>query len=84
MITRIRYASNTMEHRVLARLLWSVVEESAAETGFRVIEIAALSPAVLLLFSAFIDYYPNDRYDRVTIRSALVMNGISTPTGTEK
>ena len=83
MITRIRCATNTMEHRVLARLLRSVVEESATETKFRLTEIAALSPAVLLLLSAFIDNYMSGRYDRTTIRSALFSHKISTPTGTD-
>ena len=85
MITRIRGASNTMEYRVLARLLQRVVEESATETSFRITEISALGPAVLSLLSAFIDDYLNNRYDRATIRSALLMNGISTTTtGTKR
>ncbi len=84
MITRIRCATNTMEHRVLARLLWSVVEEPATETKFRVTEISALSPAVLLLLAAFIDDYISGRYDRTMLRSALVNHKISTPsTGTD-
>jgi len=73
-----------MEHRVLARLLWSVVEEPATETKFRVTEISALSPAVLLLLAAFIDDYISGRYDRTMLRSALVNHKISTPsTGTD-
>lgn len=73
MITRIRSATNTMEHRVLVRLLRSVVEKSTTESIFRVTEIAALSPAVLVLLSAFIDDYMGGIYDRATIRSALFM-----------
>jgi len=80
MITRIGCASNTMEHRVLARLLWGVIEESATETTFHVTEIAARSPAVLLLLSAFIDDYWSGIYDRAAIRSALLINEISTTT----
>ncbi len=83
MLSRIRCAANTMEHRVLARLLRTVVEESTVETTLRLTEIAALSPAVLFLFSVFIDDCLNDRYDRTTMRSALVMNGISTTAGTK-
>lgn len=82
MIRRIRYAANTMEHRVLAQLLRSVVEESA-ETTVRVTEIAALSSEVLLLLSAFIDDYMSSRYDRATIQSALFSHEIFTPTGTD-
>ncbi len=80
MITRIGSAADTMEHRVLARLLWSMVEEPTSETTFRITEIAALSSAVLLLFSTFIDDYTGGRYDRTTIRSALVSHKIPTPT----
>jgi hypothetical protein len=83
MITRIRSATNTMEHRVLARLVRSVVEESTTESTFRVTEIYALSPAVLLLLSAFIDGYTNGRYNRATIRLALLSHEISTQTGTD-
>lgn len=84
MITRIRPATDTMEHRVLARLLWSMVEEPTTEIKFRLTEIAALSPAVLLLLSAFIADYISGRYDRTTIRSALFSHKISTPsTGTD-
>ena len=83
MITRIRCAADTMEHRVLARLLGNVVAESTTETTFRVTEIAALSPAVLLLLSAFIDDYMNGRCDRVTIRLTLSSHEISTLTGTD-
>jgi hypothetical protein len=83
MITRIRCAADTMEHRVLARLLGNVVAESTTETTFRVTEIAALSPAVLLLLSAFIDDYTNGRCDRATIRLALSSHEISTLTGTD-
>lgn len=83
MITRIRTVTDTMEHRVLVRLLHSVVEEPTTETTFRLTEIAALSPATLLLLSAFIDDYTSGRYDRATIRSALVSHKISTPTGTD-
>lgn len=71
-----------MENRVLAQLLRSVVEKSA-ETTVRLTEIAALSPAVLLLLSAFIDDYMSVRYDRATIRSALFSREIFTPTGTD-
>jgi hypothetical protein len=67
-----------MEHRVLARLLQGVVEESNIATTFRITEVAAFSPAVLLLLSAFFDDYMSGNYDRTTIRSALLMNGIST------
>lgn len=85
MVSRIRCARNTMEHRVLARLLRSVVEEPTTESIFRVTEIAALSPAVLSRFSVFIDDYDylNERYDQAMIGSVLVMNGISTTTGTK-
>jgi hypothetical protein len=83
MITRIRCAADTMEHRILARLLGNVVAESTTEPTFRVTEIAALSPAVLLLLSAFIDDYMNGRCDRVTIRLALSSHEISTLTGTD-
>lgn len=83
MITRICSSRHTMEHRVLARLLRSVIDESTTETSFRITEIAALGPDILFLFSAFIDDYLNDRYDRATIRSALVINGISTMPGTK-
>jgi len=84
MITRIGSAADTMEHRVLARLLRSVVEEPITETKLRLTELAALSPAVLLLLSAFIDDYTSGRYDRATIRSALLSHKISTPsTGTD-
>ncbi len=72
-----------MEHRVLTQLLRSVVEESNLEATYRITEIAALSPAVLLLLSAFIEDYLNDRYDRATIRSTLLINEISTTTGTK-
>jgi hypothetical protein len=84
MITRIRRASNTMEHRVLVRLLQSVVEEPNSETTFRLTEVAALSPDLLLLFAAFMDHYISGDYDRATIRSALLMNGISTTTAGTK
>jgi hypothetical protein len=81
MITRIRSAESTMEHQVLARLLRSVVDESAATV--RLTEIAAFGPAVLLILSAFINDYMSGRYDRATMRSALSNNEISTPTGTD-
>lgn len=83
MIARIRSATETMEHRVLARLLWGVVDEPTTETTFRVTEIAALSPAVFTLLSAFIDDYTGGRYERNTIRSALFSNKIYTPMGTD-
>lgn len=83
MIRRICCATNTMEHRVLARLLRKVVEESTAETTFRLTEIAAFSPAILSLLSAFIDDYIGGRYDRAAIRSELFINGISPTAGTK-
>ncbi len=83
MITRICSATDTMEHRVLGRLLWSIVENPLTDSTFRVTEIAALSPAVLLLLSAFIDDYKSGRYDRTTLRSALSSHKISTPPGTD-
>jgi len=72
-----------MEHRVLARLLQSVVEEPEIATTFRKTEVAALSPALLLLFAAFVDEYINGNYDRATIQSALFFNQISTSMGTK-
>jgi len=72
-----------MEHRVLARLLQSVVEEPTIPAAFRETEVAALGPAVLLLFAAFVDDYMSGNYDRATIQSALVFNQISTLAGTK-
>ena len=83
MITRIRCTPHTMEHRVLARLLQGVSEESATQSTFRVAEIAAFSPALLQLVSAFINDYLNGRYDKSIIRSILATHEISTPTDTD-
>jgi hypothetical protein len=83
MITRISSNRHTMEHRVLARLLEGVVEEPNIATTFRLTEVAALSPALLLLFVAFMDEYMNGNYDRATIQSVLFFNQISTDTGTK-
>ena len=83
MITRISSGRHTMEHRVLARLLQGVVEEPNIAATFRVTEVAALSPELLLLFAAFIDDYMSGNYDRATIQSALFFNQISTNAGTK-
>ncbi len=83
MMTRISSSRHTMEHRVLARLLRSVVEESNSETTLRLAEVAALSPELLLLFAAFIDEYMNGNYDRAAIQSVLFFNQISTDAGTK-
>lgn len=80
MLKRIQKAPDTMEHRVLSRLLAGMAEEHVTST-FRKADVAALSPATLLLFSAFTDDFVSGRYNRSTIRSALVMNGISTTGG---
>ena len=80
-LTRIRIAPETMEHRVLARLLQSMVTESAEGT-FRKAEIAAFGPAVLQLLSAFIDDLTGGRYKRSSIRSQLIDHKLSTPPGT--
>jgi len=83
MIARISSSRHTMEHRVLSRLLQGVVEEPNIATTFRFAEVAALSPALLLLFVAFMDEYMNGNYDRATIQSVLFFNLISTDTGTK-
>jgi hypothetical protein len=81
-LKRIQSAPETMEHRVLIRLLVGMAEEHVT-CSFRKADAAALSPATLLLFSAFTDDFSGGRYNRSTIRSVLVMNGISTSTGTD-
>ncbi len=81
MMTRISSSRHTMEHRVLGRLLEGVVEEPDIATTFRLTEVAALSPELLLLFAAFMDEYMNGNYDRATIQSVLIFNQISTDTG---
>lgn len=83
MIARITSGRHTMEHQVLARLLEGVVEEPNIATTFRLTEVAALSPALLLLFVAFMDEYMNGNYDRATIQSILLFNQISTDSGTK-
>lgn len=78
---RIRQAPHTMEHRVLARLLRGMIEESA-EDAVRHAEIAAFGPAVLALLSALIDDCLAGRYDRAAILSALLDHQISGAKGT--
>ena len=80
MLRRIQNAPDTVEHRLLTRLLVGMAEEHVTYS-FRKADVAALSPATLLLFSAFTDHFAGGRYNRSTIRSMLVMNGISTTVG---
>lgn len=82
LITRIRSAPYTMEHRVLAQMLTRMGEDSG-KTLIRVTEVVALSSAVLVLLSAFINDLMSGRYDQVTIRTALVGLEISTHPGTK-
>lgn len=79
-LTRIQSSPNTMEHRVLVRLLQCIVDDPA-EDMFRKTEISAFGPAVLVLVSAFIDDFEAGRYTRAAIRSALAIQEISTPQG---
>ena len=79
-LKRIQGAPDTMEHRVLTQLLAGMAEEHLTRS-FRKADVAALSPATLLLFSALTDDFAGGRYTRSAIRSALVMNGISTTEG---
>ena len=77
-LTRVRNDPNTMEHRVLQRLLRCFIDEPPMDT-FRSAELSVFGQAVLVLLSAFIDDLTSGRYTRTAIRSALAVHQISTP-----
>lgn len=69
LMIRIGTAPDTMEHRVLARLIQGIIA-TPAELVFRRADLATLSPAVLTLLSAFIDDHLGGRYTPDDLRSA--------------
>lgn len=79
--TRIHASPDTLENRVLTKLLFCVSDDSGT-TMIRLSEVAAFSPAVLLLLSALVNDYQSGRYDRAKISSSLADQDVSTLPGT--
>lgn len=77
LLARHKTAPETLEHRVLARLLHSMAEEPRPR-AFARSDIAALSPPVLQLLVAFVDDLMSGRYLRAEVRSLLLEHKIST------
>ena len=71
LLTEIRSGPETMEHRVLAHFLSTVINDPIIKSTFRTADLAALSSVTLQLFSAFLDDLINGRYDQKAMRAAL-------------